>query len=109
MSQSEDLNAVPQYLRPTYNLLSSAFPSGVPEHLYPPLLYVLYEEMSHRALSKSVSLVSDKEYSEVYNDIPLVGGYIQGREEPTDEFLKRVAEVKRVLDDHGYQEWLREE
>lgn len=106
MSQSEDpKNAVPQHLRPTYDLLSNAFPGGVPEHFYLPPLYVLYEEMSNRTLSRSVSFVSDKEYSEVYNDIPLVGVYVQGREQPTNAFLKKVVEVKRVLNAHGYQRW----
>lgn len=38
MSQSEDpKNAVPQHLRPTYDLLDSTFPGGVPERFYLPL------------------------------------------------------------------------
>ena len=110
MIQQENLTTlVPENQRSTYILLNSSFPGRVPEPFYLPLLFVLYEEMSHQSISTVVPFVTDKEWSEVYNDIPIVGGYKQGREQLSEEFLERVAEVRRILDEHGWQEWLQEE
>ena len=95
VSAKKDLTtAIQDHNRPTYILLNSAFPGGVPEPFYLPLLFVLYEEMSNRSISRVISFVTDKEYSEVYNDIPIVSGYVEGQEQPSKEFLEKVTKVE---------------
>jgi hypothetical protein len=89
-------------------MLVKAFPHGLEEGDYFPLIAVLYDEMSQRNLAEVVSEISGKFYSEVLNDVYKVGSQkgIEGHVEVAREELER---VKSLLVPHGYLEWLAEE
>ena len=56
------------YLQPTYELLECAFPDGISDDEYFPLLAILHPEMSFRTLAEVLSHLTDKPYIEVLND-----------------------------------------
>lgn len=60
---------IPAHLVSTYQLLQCAFPQGIEEQEYLPLLSILYEEMSDRSLAQVISEFIGKEYPAVLNDV----------------------------------------
>ncbi len=75
---------VPAHLRSTYAMIIRTFPERLPDEDYLPLLAVLAESMSQRAVAKTVALCGfDKSYIVVLNDvrgvlyqIPLIMTYV---------------------------------
>jgi hypothetical protein len=100
--------SLPEYLRSTQNMIVRAFPNGLGEGDYFPLIAAVYDEMSHRNIAEVVSVVSGKSSAEVLNDIYKVGSQkgIDNHVEVPREELER---VKNLLVPHGYDEWLAEE
>ncbi|WP_224369413.1 hypothetical protein [Hyalangium versicolor] len=82
-------------LKPVCELLVRAFPQGVPEHLYIPLLGVLAEEMSFRAISRAIAVAFTKNYFDVLHDS-------FGAESEAAQLPDAVAEVRSKLSDAGY-------
>ena len=86
-------------LQETESMLRSAFPSGVPEADYFPLLDLLYEEMSVRTVATVVANFTGKSHWRVYNDVlSAVSG--QGADAAAKE------SVRHLLRRHGYDEWV---
>jgi hypothetical protein len=89
------------HLQSTYAMLQCAFPEGVPEALYLPLLAVLSEHMSQRSLAKVIEAFTEKDYAYVYNDVLYVLST-----ELTELALQ--TQVQALLRGCGYQAWLQE-
>ena len=86
------------YLLSTYKLIERAFPEGVKEEDYRPLLVLLYEQMSDRNLAEVVAHYTGKDYHIVLNDVYGV----QSMDVP-------ISKVKERLLACGYDDWLQEE
>lgn len=96
MSSNE--SPVPDYLMGTYTMLKCAYPEGIPETEYLPVMALLYQIMSFRTMARVLSALTDKSYSLVYND---VSGF-EADPQPSPE---QVETVKRKLDACDYEDW----
>jgi hypothetical protein len=95
---------IPVHLVSTYQLLQCAFPQGIGEQEYFPLLSILYEQMSNRSLAQVIAEFTGKEYPVVLNDVYRVGAaeaFSSTVEEVTDS-------VKQKLIHCDYEKWLLE-
>ncbi|RKH27598.1 DUF3349 domain-containing protein [Corallococcus sp. CA041A] len=90
-------------LERTAALIRRAFPDGVTEADYLPLLTVLYPHMSDRALARVVGHFVGQDYPLVLNDIYGVGGGSQPASPDA------VAAVQARLVAAGLEEWIKEE
>lgn len=98
--------AVGETLRPehraTVDMIRIAFPGGVPDESYRPLLALLYERMSFRAVATVVAFCTGKSYPAVYNDVlGAVGQADEGKLE-----TQAVERTRQALRRSGYDEWL---
>ncbi|GFE68140.1 DUF3349 domain-containing protein [Chroococcus sp. FPU101] len=88
----------------TYQLLQCAFPKGIEDQEYFPLLSILYEQMSDRSLARVIAEFTEKEYHSVLNDLYQVGS--------AETFFPVVEEVldsvKQKLIYCDYEKWLLE-
>ena len=64
---------IPAHLVSTYQLLQCAFPQGIEEQEYLPLLSILYEQMSDRSLAQVIAEFTGREYHAALNDVYRVG------------------------------------
>lgn len=92
---------IPAHLVNTYRMLQCAFPQGIDEQKYLPLLPVLYEQMSDRGLAQVVAEYTGRKYYSVLNDVYQVGAMTAFPVELTDA-------IKRKLIHCGYEKWLAE-
>ncbi len=84
----------------TAMFIQCAFPNGLPEEEYFPLLYILRHEMSSRAAASFVGMLLGKGQVEIYHDA------LGAKNKILDpEF---VAQLKQRLIDCGYETWLDE-
>nr|WP_128794496.1 DUF3349 domain-containing protein [Corallococcus coralloides] len=90
-------------LMSTVALIKRAFPEGVTEADYLPLLTVLYPHMSDRALAMVVGHFVGQDYPLVLNDIYGVGG---GSKPASPD---AAASVQGRLVAAGLEEWIQEE
>jgi hypothetical protein len=95
---------IPVTLQSIQKLLVNAFPTGVPSEQYIPLLTILEPELSDRNLALVIANITNKDYSEVLNDIYKLKSH-QNQEQDT----KLIESVRSLLDTHGYQTWLEQE
>ncbi|MDQ2792761.1 MAG: DUF3349 domain-containing protein [Bacteroidota bacterium] len=96
------MDNIPPELRTTYAMLKAAFPSGLSEAEYIPVIHYLYEGMSDRQLAIVVSLlIGRKDYALTLNDIYRV--------QNLDVSMKVNEEVHDKLIAQGYEQWLEEE
>ncbi|RYD67927.1 MAG: DUF3349 domain-containing protein, partial [Verrucomicrobiaceae bacterium] len=65
--------SAPPYVVSTLALLEKAFPAGVAEEEYMPLLVLLYPYLSDRNLAEVVSMFTGRMYGGVLNDVYGVG------------------------------------
>jgi Uma2 family endonuclease len=65
----EDVHNIPDYLMDTYHMLKCAFPKGVKDNDYIPLLATVHDYMSFRTAADVVSVIAKKDRAVVYNDI----------------------------------------
>lgn len=93
--------AIEHYLSSTYKLIQRAFPDGVKQEDYFPLLALLYSEMSDRNLAEVMAHSTGKDYDLVLNDVYGVGS----TDTPDAE---AIAKLKDHLLACGYAEWLEE-
>jgi hypothetical protein len=98
-TQKEELR--PEH-RSTAEMIRAAFPNGVPEEAYIPLLALLHECMSFRSIATVVSYCTGKPYITVYHDV--MGAVSHEGPDP-----KALEPVKRILQRHGYDAWLASE
>jgi hypothetical protein len=92
---------VPAYMASTYRLVQRAFPDGITDETYWPLLSILGEEMSDRSVARLISYVTGREYAHALHDMLRV----QSTDLPPAEEVNRVKERLRAC---GYEEWLAE-
>jgi hypothetical protein len=64
---------IPTHLASTYQLLQRAFPNGIDEQFYLPLLSILYEQMSDQNLAQVIAEFTGRDYHAVLNDVYRVG------------------------------------
>jgi hypothetical protein len=95
---------VPAYLVSTYQLLQCAFPQGIAEQEYLPLLGILYEQMSDRSLAQVMAEFTGKDYSIVLNDIYRVGSIAL-----STEVRATLSSIQQKLMHCNYEQWLTEE
>jgi hypothetical protein len=100
-TSDEKGNLLPVH-RSTVEMLRAAFPNGVPEDAYLPLLALLHECMSFRSIATVVSHCTGKSYITVYHDV-------MGAISAEGPDAKALAPVKKLLQRHGYDAWLAEE
>ena len=96
------ITTITPYLQTTQELIQRAFPHGIQSDVYFPLLTILEPELSDRNLASVIAALTDKEYSQVLNDIYQVKSHPQ----LNPQLLQS---VQAQLDASGYQDWLEEE
>jgi hypothetical protein len=79
----------------------SAFPNGIPDEDYIPLLHLLSAHMSHRNMAHLVVSTTGRDWGVAYNDA-LRGA--AAADIPTE----RLNAVMNRLRQHGFDEWLRQ-
>jgi len=84
----------------TVEFLKCAFPDGLKETEYFPLLYILRDNMTIRAASWLVGVLLEKHYMEVYNDA-------LGAKSSYKPDLAVIDELTKRLQACGYEEWLK--
>lgn len=92
----------PEGLESTFALMRAAYPDGLPDEDYLPLLRVLSEHMSERALGQAIALLFDRERIVVQNDAAATWSW-RGLS---------AADVERVvqhLRKYGFDKWKAEE
>jgi hypothetical protein len=90
---------IPTHLVSTYQLLQCAFPQGIDEQFYLPLLSILYEEISDRNLAQVIAEFTGRDYYSVLNDVYRVA--------VTSEFApEHIKSVRQKLMNCNYEEWL---
>ena len=102
MHDPED-STVPSFLRSTWRMLVSAYPSGVPESDYLALIKALVEHASQRVIADIVSHFTGRKRAVVYNDVLGVAG---GDPEIEESDMNRVLERLRQA---GYDDGVQEE
>lgn len=95
---------IPFHLVSTYHLLECAFPDGIEEQEYLPLLSILYEQMSDRSLASAIANFTGKEYYAVLNDVYLVGS----AQTMTSEVAEVLSSIRQKLIRCDYEKWLLE-
>lgn len=90
---------IPTHLVSTHQLLQCAFPQGISEEFYLPLLSILYEELSDRNLAQVISEFTGRDYHVVLNDVYRIAS--------TPKFSSELIEaVQQRLVGCNYEEWL---
>jgi hypothetical protein len=102
MSAPDTIESLTPELRGTAILVRKAFPAGVPESAYQPLLALLYEGMSLRGVAQVVAYCTGKPLPVVYNDV--LGAVALADANGLD--AKALGDVKQLLREHGYDDWL---
>jgi hypothetical protein len=93
---------VPDELRKTHEMLKCAFPNGISDNDYLPLIAVLYEHMSHRQLAHIIGILVNTDYALILTDVySVVSTAI-----PSESQVERIREQ---LIPCGYQEWISSE
>jgi hypothetical protein len=93
--------SIPKHLDSTYILLKTAFPTGISEEEYYPVLALLYDFMSDRNLSEVISYCTGKDEQLILNDIYAV----QGMKLENENYMA----TKQLLIKAGYKEWTEED
>jgi hypothetical protein len=104
MNTPQPVTTLPPYLTETADMVRAAFPNGVPEEAYLPLLALLLEGMSFRTLATVGSYCTGKPYGRVYNDV--LGLESPGATPPSE--YSAYAATAEALRQHGYDQWLAE-
>lgn len=96
----ENQNQVPDYLQATYELLKCAFPEGITDEEYWPVLSLLHQTMSFWTIADVLSALTQKDRSEVYNDASGFGL------DPLPD-AEAVEKVQQKLVRCGYNDWIK--
>ncbi|MGK7937030.1 MAG: DUF3349 domain-containing protein [Xenococcaceae cyanobacterium] len=93
------ITTITPYLKTTRELIQRAFPHGIQSDVYFPLLNILEPSLSDRNLALVIASLTDKEYSQVLNDIYQVKSHPHNNSE-------LLQSVQSQLNASGYQDWL---
>jgi len=86
-------DTLPPTLSSAARMLRSAYPGGMPDAAYVPVLVLLYEHFSDRNLSELMAAVTGKDAAVVLNDI-----YACASSKPAPS---AVAAARSLLEQHG--------
>lgn len=90
------------YLQTTKELIQRAFPRGIQPDVYFSLLTILEPSLSDRHLALIIANLTDKEYSQVLNDIYQIKSHPLNNSE-------LLQSVQSQLNASGYQDWLEQD
>jgi hypothetical protein len=93
---------IPTHLVSTYQLLQCAFPQGIGEQFYVPLISILYEQMSDRNLAQVIAEFTGRDYHSVLNDVYRVGADLAFSPQLVDSVRQRLMSC-------NYEAWLKGE
>jgi hypothetical protein len=105
MTQPIDAGQLPPYLRSTQEMLRRAYPEGIPEDDYLPLLALLHAHMSFRTLARVMADATGRAYETVYQDVLGAASPHQPGKPP----LIDLERVRLRLQPHGFEQWCAEE
>lgn len=88
-------DVLPPTLSGAARMLRSAYPGGMPDTAYVPVLALLYEHFSDRKLSELMAAVTHKDAATVLNDIYAC---ISSKPEPST-----IEATRHLLERHGLQ------
>ncbi|MNJ50969.1 hypothetical protein D3C77_462610 [compost metagenome] len=83
-------------------MLKSAFPNGIGNEDYYPIMCLLYEYMSDRNLAEVISSITEKDIAIILNDIQKSVSVNL----PSDEVMQK---IRKKLLPYGFEEWTEEE
>ncbi|MBI5961250.1 MAG: DUF3349 domain-containing protein [Chloroflexi bacterium] len=91
---------LPEYYLSTYNMISCAFPDGITDEDYMPLVAILREEgqMSFRSIARFFTFVTNRGYPQIYNDA------LFSESNPPNQ--SEIVRVKYKLILCGYEQWV---
>ncbi|NWL90476.1 DUF3349 domain-containing protein [Paenibacillus sp. 79R4] len=93
---------MPKHLESTYKMLKHAFPNGIGNDDYFPLMSLLYEYMSDRNLAEVISSITGKDIAITLNDIQKSVSVNLS----SDEVIQN---IRKKLLPYGFEEWTEEE
>ncbi|WP_435924044.1 DUF3349 domain-containing protein [Paenibacillus sp. DYY-L-2] len=93
---------IPKHLESTYKMLKNAFPNGIGNEEYFPLMSLLYEYMSDRNLAEVISAITGQDIAITLNDTQKAVSVNM----PSDEYMQK---IRKKLLPHGFEEWTEEE
>ena len=96
---------IPIHLSSTYQLLQRAFPQGVDERFYWPLLSILQQQMSDRNLAEVIAELTGRDYHAVLNDVYRVAAAMHHPIQPPVS-PELIQSVQQKLTSCGYAQWL---
>jgi hypothetical protein len=105
MKTPPSADLLPPHLRGTYQMIVAAFPNGVREEDYIPLITLLSANMSFRALATVMAHLSGKDYAQCYSDVLGATESPHGAE-PASPDRARMRECLVLC---GFDDWLTEE
>lgn len=94
---------MPEYFQTTLDMISRAYPKGVPAGDRPSLIVALYEDMSIRSIAHFLTFVDRSDYHANYNDI---AGALSKDNAPAPHDIARVTRCLKLA---GYDAWREEE
>jgi len=100
MSVYDNLD-IPEYFQSTFDMVVCAFPEGIPENYYFPLLKCLADSMSFRQAAAFMAPITREPEYAIYHYV------VKSLDLPDD--LPEVLEVLERLNNCGYAEWLEED
>ena len=68
MNVTDPVQTLPPYLAETADMVRAAFPKGIPEEVYQPVLALLVRGMSQRTLAQVMSYCTGRSYFVAYHD-----------------------------------------
>ncbi len=86
---------MPDALPPTLSGAARAYPGGMPDAAYVPVLALLYEHFSDRNLVELMAAVTGKDAATVLNDVYACAG--------SKPEASAIATARRLLERHGLQ------
>ena len=95
------MSGIPPGLESTFWLLRAAYPAGLPERDYVPLLLILSDHMSERALGHTIELLFERDRHFVQNDAAAA----RSSSPPP---IPEIERVRNHLSRFGLQEWITE-
>jgi len=94
---------VPKHMHSTYMLLRSAYPEGIPDHDYFPLMAIMADTgMSNRSIAEALGFYCGKEYIEFLHDV----AHLLPNSEVHEDEKRRIV---RRLQPHGFERWGKED
>lgn len=89
--------SVPAHLQPLYDMIAGAFPNGIDDNLYLPLLAFLANGESHRNVADAIYIHTGRDWGVVYNDVLKA---VSTAVRPED-----LAAIELRLTPHGLARW----